>query len=149
MGVVRALPALFVLSALAWAAGKVEYVGGTRPDVSPGVRGVLDLADQRYLAFYAKKSSLRIAYRRVNLVEYGQKVDRRLAEAIILSPMFLLAKKRKHFLTLGYTDDEGRQQAMVFQVDKSAIRAVLVSLEARTGLKVHFQDEEARKAGRG
>jgi hypothetical protein len=38
---------------------------------------------------------------------------------------------------------------MVFEVPKGAIRSVLVSLEAKTGRKVEFQDEEARKAGKG
>jgi hypothetical protein len=37
----------------------------------------------------------------------------------------------------------------VFRVDKSDIRATLVSLEARTGLRVEYQDPEARKAGKG
>jgi hypothetical protein len=60
-----------------------------------------------------------------------------------------MSKKRQHFLSLGYTDSEGRQQAMVFKIDKSKIRALLVSLEARTGLKISFQDEQARKAGKG
>ena len=38
---------------------------------------------------------------------------------------------------------------MLFRIDKNAIRTALVSLEARTGLKVQYQDEEARKAGKG
>ena len=38
---------------------------------------------------------------------------------------------------------------MIFKVDKGDIRAMLVSLETRTGRKVQFQDEEARKAGKG
>jgi hypothetical protein len=38
---------------------------------------------------------------------------------------------------------------MIFRVSKNDIRALLVSLEARTGRKVTFQDEEARKAGKG
>ena len=38
---------------------------------------------------------------------------------------------------------------MVLQVNKEEIRPLLVSLEARTGLRVEFQDEEARKAGKG
>ena len=37
---------------------------------------------------------------------------------------------------------------MVFRVDKNGIRATLVGLEARTGLKVQYQDEQARKAGK-
>ncbi len=38
---------------------------------------------------------------------------------------------------------------MVFKVDKDDIRMMLVSLEARTGRKVEFQDDDARKAGKG
>ena len=88
-------------------------------------------------------------YTDINLIEYGQNVDRRYVMAVLVSPLLLLSKKRQHFLTLGYTDSERRQQAMVFRVDKNNIRALLVALEARTGLKVQFQDEQARKAGKG
>ena len=61
----------------------------------------------------------------------------------------MLAKKRQHFLTVGFQDNDGNQQAMVFRVEKNDIRLALVSLEARTGQQVHFQDEEARIAGKG
>ena len=37
----------------------------------------------------------------------------------------------------------------MFRVDKNDIRATLVSLEARTGQRIQYQDEEARKAGQG
>ena len=52
-------------------------------------------------------------------------------------------------MTIGYADDQGKQQALVFRVDKNDIRATLVSLEARTGLKIQYQDQEARKASKG
>ncbi len=42
--------------------------------------------------------------------------------------------------------EDGKQQAMVFRVDKNSIRSTLAGLEARTGLKVQYQDEQARKA---
>ena len=109
----------------------------------------LDSVDEQYFVFYSKGASWRVSYEQINLVEYGQKVDRRYLAAIVISPLFLLSKKRQHFLTLGYTDEEGRQQAMVFKVNKDDIRFLLVSLEARTGRKVQFQDDEARKAGKG
>ena len=89
---------------------------------------------------------MRVAYDRVNLVEYGQQVARRLALALVISPVFLLSKSRKHFLTIGYSGEDGKQQAMVFRVDKNSIRPTLAALEARTGLKVQYQDEQARKA---
>jgi hypothetical protein len=38
---------------------------------------------------------------------------------------------------------------MIFQVSAKEIRPVLVSLEARSGRKVEYQDDEARKSGKG
>ncbi len=138
----------FCVSIPALAQSHVEYAGGTIRSIGSGAGGSLDLSDDHYLAFYSKKSSLRVAYSQINLVEYGQQVDRRIALAVVISPLFLMTKSRKHFLTLGYTDEDGKQQALVFQVDKSNIRTTLVSLEARTGRRVEYQDEEARKAGK-
>jgi hypothetical protein len=139
----------FFVFILLLAQSRAEYVGGTASGLTSGSGGSIELSDQRYLAFYTRRGQVRVAYDRVNLLEYGQKVDRRLLAAIAISPIFLLSKSRKHFLTVGYMDEDGRQQALIFRVDKGSIRSALVSLEARTGLKVQYQDEEARKAGKG
>jgi hypothetical protein len=127
------------------AVARAEYVGGTSSTLASGEAGSLDAKDEQYLAFYTRKEQIRVPFSRINLLEYGQQVDRRLALAVVLSPVFLLSKKRRHFLTIGYTP-EGKQQALVFRVDKNAIRATLATLEARTGVKITFQDQEARKA---
>ena len=63
--------------------------------------------------------------------------------------MLLLSKARKHFVTVGYADADGKQQALVFRVQKGDIRSVLAGLEARTGRRIEYQDDEARKAGKG
>jgi hypothetical protein len=128
---------------------RVEYMGGTRADLPNGCSGVLQAIDEKYLVFYSKKANLRIAYDRVNMLEYGQTVSRRYAMAVLISPVLLIAKSRRHFLTVGYTDENGNEQALIFKVDKGDIRAILVSLEARTGRRVVYQDQEARKAGKG
>jgi hypothetical protein len=146
---VRFLIVIAILAACAMAQTHVEYVGGTVSKFESGAGGSLDVADSHYFAFYTKKAQVRVAYDRINELAYGQKVDRRLLLAIAISPVFLLSKARKHFLTIGYTDEEGNHQAMVFRVDKNGIRVALVSLEARTGVKIQYQDEEARKAGHG
>ena len=141
-----------LLPVILWAGGdggRAEYIGGTLQAVDNGAGGRLRTTSEHFLEFVAGRNSARVPYERINLLEYGQKVDRRVALAVVISPMFLLSKSRRHFLTVGYTDDSGRQQAMVFRVDKGDIRMVLVTLEARTGRKVEFQDEEARKAGKG
>jgi hypothetical protein len=92
---------------------------------------------------------LAIPYDRVNDLEYGQKAGRRLGVAIAVTWMALFSKKRKHFLTIGYKDENDKQQAAVFELGKNIVRVTLASLEARTGRKVDYEDEEARKSGRG
>jgi len=136
------------LASVAAAQSTVEYIGGTAA-LAEGTRGAIALSDERYLAFYAGKTQVRVAYERVNLLEYGQQVDRRLALALVLSPVFLLSKSRKHFVTIGYVDQQGKQQALVFRVEKSDIRSLLAGLEARTGRRIEYQDGEARKALKG
>ena len=146
---IRLLALIVCVGGLAAAQARVEYIGGTADQIRAGTSGAIAVSDHHYFAFYSHKTNLRVAYDKINLLEYGQTVGRRLDLAIIISPAFLLVKKRKHFLTVGYTDEDGKQQALVFRVDKNDIRATLASLEARTGQRVQYQDEEARKAGRG
>jgi len=129
--------------------GHAEYVGGTITQIPAGCHGSVQAVDSQFFVFYSGKASWRIPYEKINLVEYGEKVDRRYIAAVLISPLFLLAKKRQHFLTVGYSDEDDHQQAMIFKVGKDDIRAMLVSLEARTGRKVEFQDEDARKSGKG
>jgi len=111
--------------------------------------GKVTLTDEVEFLFHAKSVTLSIPYDRINVLEYGQRVDRRYIEAVVISPLMLLSKKRKHYLTLGYTDEQDRQQAIVFRVDKNDVRAILAGLEAKTGRKVEYQDNDARKAGKG
>lgn len=128
---------------------RAEYVGGTVAALPSKSEGKLNTTDGEVFLFRAKRASVRVPYAKINTIEYGLRVNRRYAEAVLISPVLLLSKRRRHFLTVGYTDDDGHQQAMVFEVPKSEIRTLLVSLEAKTGRRVEFQDEEARKAGKG
>ena len=127
---------------------RAEYIGGTLADMPKG-GGFIDITGAECFRFQTRSTFVEVPYDRINMLEYGQKVDRRYLLAIAVSPLLLLSKSRKHFLTVGYADDQGRQQAMVFQVAKEKIRPVIVGLEAKTGRKVEYQDTEARKAGKG
>lgn len=126
---------------------RVEYLGGTRGDIPSDKGGEIRLSDNTYFVFLTSKTEVKIPYERINLLEYGQQVDRRYLAALI-SPAFALMKKRQHFLTLGFQDDDGHQQAMLFKINKEDVRLALISLEARTGQSVQYQDEEARVAGK-
>jgi len=142
-----------VLSLATMAAGPgfhAQFVGGTIAGVRAGSAIRLDLTSPDALLVRAGNGAdLRISYQRINTLEYGQNVSRRYVSAILVSPLLLLAKSRKHYLTIGYVDSEGHQEALVFRVDKDDIRSALAGLEARTGRRIEFQDAEARKASRG
>jgi hypothetical protein len=128
---------------------KTQLVGGTPAGISAKATAFLDYTGGNELVFRCGAAEIRVPYLKVNTLEYGQTVTRRIAEALLLSPVFLLSKSRKHFVTLGYVDSDGKQQVLVFRVEKGDIRSVLVGLEARTGRRVEFQDDEARKAIKG
>lgn len=144
------LTVFLCLAALAASNGSdAEYIGGTRADIPANNSGIIRVSDKTYFEFVSKHTEVKVPYERINLLEYGQKVSRRYISAILISPLLLGAKKRQHFLTIGFQDDDGEQQALVFRVPKDAIRLTLVSLEARTGQRVQYQDEEARISGKG
>ena len=139
-----------IATAVSAASGsRVEYIGGTLSEFPSGTGGRLQATDPARLIFATKRQNLDVPYPQINLLEYGQKADRRILAAVLISPIFLLSKKRDHFLTIGYADAGGQQQALVLKVEKRDLRSVLASLEARTGLRVTFQDNEARKAAWG
>ena len=144
----RLVLALVAASALATAGelgGRAQIVGGTVTGVRASATGKVRTTDADAFVFVTSSSTLRIPYSKINLVEYGQDVSRRIVLAWVVSPIFLLSKAHKHFITIGYADEDGKQQAIVLRVDKGLVRSALAALEARTGRAVSYQDENARK----
>ncbi len=125
---------------------RTQYVGGTVLEIPMKCDAVIYLAGADSLRLNCGKSELAIPYQRIETLEYGQSVSRRYAAAVLISPILLLSKSRQHFVTVGYLDSQQNQQAMVLRVGKGDIRSLLAALEARTGRRVEYQDEEARKS---
>lgn len=132
---------------------KAKYVGGTVAAIKEDTEGTTSTEDEKVFVFTYQNGKeaekLTVPYARVNDLEYGQKAGRRIGLALTISPWLLLSKKRKHFLTLGYQDENDKQQAAVFELGKDIVRVTLASLEARTGKKIEYQDDEARKSSKG
>jgi hypothetical protein len=126
---------------------KAVIVGGSLPGLPETSKGRIDTTDEDAFLFDGKSVEVEIPWEKINMLEYGQREGRRIGLAIVISPMFLTSKSRKHFLTLSFLDERDRQQALVFQIDKNHVRSVLVTLEARTGLRIEFQDNAARFGG--
>jgi hypothetical protein len=128
---------------------KTAYVGGTENQLKDGTEGHSSTKDDKNFVFDYKDGNLTIPYEQVDDLEYGQKAGRRIGVAVVVNPLFLFSKKRKHFLTIGWKDAQDKQHAAVFELGKSIVRTTIATLEARTGKKVDYQDDEARKSGLG
>jgi hypothetical protein len=128
-------------------ARKATYRGGTITQLEISQHGELSLESADRLVFDGGSADLQVAYASIRGIEYGQKAGRRLGLAIVVSLLFLLSKKRKHFLTVHFVDPLGGSQVAAFELGKKIVRATLAALEARTGLRIDYEDEEARKAG--
>ncbi len=154
--------ALLVVISLVWSVpaeaavrGKsARYTGGTVAQFKDAVGGKWDLEDAKVVFTPKKKewSALEIPYEKIDSLEFGQKVGRRvggaLAGAMIVSPVFLLllfSKKKKHFLTIGFKDAEGKPQGAVFELAKGIVHESLTILESKTGKKVEYESNEARQ----
>jgi hypothetical protein len=144
------------LTALAVDSKKAAYVGGTAPafkDAKKQIEGTLVTSDEKEMRFlYNKDQVFSIPYDHFIDMEYGKKSGRRVgatvATTILLGPLGLLtlmSKKQKHFLTVGYTDAEGKEQVAVFELGKDLFRTTLPILEARSGKKVIYQDNKDEK----
>ena len=143
--------ALLAPVALGAVGGKnAQYVGGTIAGLKEKAEGKLDTSGETEMVFLAKKQpEVRIPYAAITELEYGQKAGRRVGMAIFISPLALFSKKRKHFLTLSYTDAAGKEQAAVFELGKDIVRTTLKIVETRSGKDITYQDEDARKSGVG
>jgi hypothetical protein len=128
---------------------KAVYVGGTVAGLKQDSEGTFSAGDVKEMVFQCKNGRLAVPYDRVDSLEYGQKAGRRVGLAIAVTPIALLSKKRRHFLTVNYKDADDKEQAAVFELGKHIVRVTLSSMEARTGRKIEYQDEEARNSSKG
>lgn len=143
----------FVLAGLG--SRKAQYVGGTT-SLKENVEGVLSAGYSTMLVFAGDRGeSLLIPYKKITGLAYGQHAGKHVSatnpwgvatrgvEAIPI----IRSKMRRHYLTISFTEEHGKEEAAVFQLGKEITRSMLSSLQARTGKKVEYEDEEARKAG--
>jgi hypothetical protein len=124
---------------------KAMYVGGTVSAIKEQTEGIPSTNDEKVFMFDYGTSKLEIPYDQIVNLEYGQKVGRR---GGIVS-RWVITKKREHYLTINYKDESGKQQSAVLELGKDIVRVTLATLEARSGRKVEYEDEEARKSGSG
>lgn len=144
--VLRLLPIGALAPVLAAVRGEeVMYVGGTMAGVPEATEGMMDLKDPAKLSFSSGKGGFEIGYKSIKTLEYGQKAGRRLGVALVITVWALFSKKRKHFLTIGFDDSAGQPQGVVVEIAKGRAKTFITIIEARSGKKVEYESEEAKK----
>jgi hypothetical protein len=139
----------FAAFAGAMPADRAAYVGGTETQIGEGSEGSPSTGNEKEFVFEYDGGQLIIPYDQVDDLEYGQQAAHHLGLAIATGGLSALAKKRRHFLTIGWKDEQAKQHAAVFELGKSIVKPTILTLESRTGKKVDYQDEDARKSGMG
>lgn len=139
------------------------YFGGTLTTFGGAkdpVEGLIDTSRTDQLVFTAtdkkfKGKTFAIPYAKILDLEYGQKAGRRVGAAVattvLLGPLGLLtlfSKKRNHFLTIGFKDDADQDQVAIIELGKDIVRTTMPIMETRSGKKIEYQDDEARKASK-
>lgn len=124
---------------------EVMYVGGTIANLPEGAIGDIDTKNEKALVFRSGSGTFEIPYENITSLEYGQKAGRRLGVALTLTLWALLSKKRKHFLTIGFTDANDKPQGVVLEIPKGTVKSTITVIEVRSGKKVEYESEEARK----
>ena len=145
--------------ASALAGDKAAYVGGTIARFnmpSTRIEGRVEIGPRQFVfvpenGLHAAEPLL-IDYESIRHLEFGQHASRRVplvvAATAVLGPLGLVslsAKSRAHYLTLTYAGEQGRTEVIVIELGKNVVRSTLAVVEARSGVPIKYQDEEARK----
>ena len=140
---------------------KAAYYGGSVSifaGAKDPIQGELNVVNEEFLILTAEKKpfkgmELKIPYKRIEDLEYGQKAGRRVGATIgytvLLGPLGLLtlfSKKRNHYLTVSWKDEKDQEQVAVIELGKNIVRTTLPVVKARSGKDITYQDEEAKKS---
>ena len=121
---------------------KAEYLLSTATgQVKAGspVKGTLFFDnDKKVVSFLQESGSsiLDIMYDAIKNITYEQASKPRYAEAVLISPMFLLTSSKKHYLTFQYCDATGDGKYAIVHLDQKNADDAVACAEAQTGKKV-------------
>ena len=101
-------------------------------------------SEKKAIEFQAEKGAevITIPYAQVKSLLYEQTSKPRYTEAVLISPMFLLAHSKKHYLTIQYADANGVGQYAIVHLDKKNAQEAVAAAQAETGKSVERAEEK-------
>jgi hypothetical protein len=121
------------------------YVGDTVAAVPKKTEGRVDFSSSDTILFSFKNEKLSIPYKEITSLEYGQKAGRRVGVALAVSPVAVFSKKRRHYITIAFTDTNGNKHGAVLEVAKGLVGTFVRTIEQRSGRAVDFESADAKK----
>jgi hypothetical protein len=131
---------------------KAAYLGGTA-NIPKDVRGTFDFSDlYGSWRYQYQGGEFRLSYKRITGLEYGDKVGHRIGASLalgltVLNPILALAvafsHKEKHYLTVGYTQENGQPGVLVFELPKANAWTTVRTFENLTGKRA--EDTKAER----
>lgn len=127
---------------------RAEYMQATssgQKKAVPAVKGTLSFeAEKKSVDFLDHKGTLTfsIPYDAIKNILYENTAKPRYAEAVLISPLFLLNHSKQHFLTIQYADAGGAGQFVIVHLDKKNAREAVATAEAQTGKKAEQVEEK-------
>lgn len=128
--------------------GKAEYLEATsagQKKAGKAVKGTLVFDGEKKNVDFLQDSgspALSIKFDAIKNMTYEKASKPRMAEAVLISPLFLLSNSKKHYLTFQYTDETGEGKYAIIHLDKGNVRQAVACAEAQTGKKVEQIDEK-------
>ncbi len=115
----------------------------TYGNASQGNNGklVVDTKTVRFMKNNQRDEYFSLPSNAVTELFYSRVSGRRIGAAMLVSPLLLFTKGRKHYLTLSFNDGADLVGAVEFQLHKSNYRGVLRSLEEVTGQTLKYDQE--------
>lgn len=87
-------------------------------------------------------SVLSVKYDAIKSMLYERTSRPRYVAAVLVSPLFLFAHSKKHYLTIQYSGNDGAGQYAIVHLDKKNARSAVAAAEAATGKKVDRDEEK-------
>lgn len=131
---------------------RAMYVGGTVAIIHEKQQGNLDASGSSGFVFTWDKGRWNVPFANISKMVYHEKVGRHVGAAVATTVavgvgglFVLMAKKKKHYLSLEWKDESGQAQVAVFELSKDAFENVIADLEEKTGLQLQVEVQEAPK----
>jgi hypothetical protein len=103
---------------------------------------VLDSSTKAARFVTNSKTEVEIPYGTITSLLYERTATPRYSAAILVSPLFLFSKSKKHYLTIQYKNAEGQGQFALIRFDKKNWQSAVATIEAQTGIKVERVEEK-------